>query len=80
MLTLRSLEVNGLTQVSPASRMPGSARPKRKTMPFSYWVMILKPNIPAVLSLGAWCTGFTGTVDGADVNAGVRNVLGRFSL
>lgn len=53
MLTLRSLEVNGLTQVSPASRMPGSARPKRKTMPFSYWVMILKPNIPAVLSLGA---------------------------
>jgi hypothetical protein len=33
--------------------MPGSARPNRKMMPFSYCVMTLKPNIAAVLSLGA---------------------------
>jgi hypothetical protein len=32
--------------------------------------------MPAVLSLGAWRTGFTGTADGAGVIAGVRNALG----
>ena len=39
MLTLRSGSVNGLTQVSPAWRMPGSALPHRKTRPCSYWLM-----------------------------------------
>jgi hypothetical protein len=38
--------------------------------------MTLKPNMPAVLFFGAWYAGFTGTVDGADVAVGVRNVLG----
>src|SRR6185437_10672936 len=51
MLTLRSRSVTGLIQVSPGSRVPGSARPKRKTMPFSYWEMILKPNMAAVSGL-----------------------------
>src|SRR5260370_33685302 len=72
MLTLRSRSVNGLTQVRPGSRVPGSARPKRKTMPFSYEVMILKPNIAAVLSprLGA------GLAESGDVTSRVRIALG----
>src|SRR6202035_5742535 len=76
MLTLVSRLVKGLTQVSPGSRRPGRARPKRKTMPFSYCVMTLKPNIAAVLSLGAWRAGPARNRDGAGVTAGVRNALG----
>ena len=79
MLTLRSRSVNGLTKVSPGWRVPGSARPKRKTIPFSYWLMILKPNISAVPSLGAWRAGLTGTRDGAGVTADVRNAPGPLS-
>ena len=66
--------MTGLIQVSPGSRVPGSARPKRKTMPFSYWEMILKPNLAAVLSPAG--AGLAGTGGAADVIAGVRISLG----
>jgi hypothetical protein len=37
--------------------MSGSALPQRKTRPRSYWVMILKPNISAVLTLAHGAPG-----------------------
>jgi hypothetical protein len=49
-------------------------------MPFSYCVMTLKPNIAAVLSLGARRTGPARNRDGAGVIADVRNALGPLSI
>jgi hypothetical protein len=46
----------------------------------AYCVMILKPNISAVPSLGTWSVGPARIADGADVNVGVRNALGTLSL
>jgi hypothetical protein len=42
--------------------------------------MILKPNIAAVLSLGAWRAGLTGAAGGAGVAAGVRDALDSLSF
>ena len=41
--TFRSRSAKGMMNVSPGSRGVGSARPKRKMMPRSYWLITRTP-------------------------------------